>query len=71
MSIEKERGGGFSLTCDLCGDSIAAESWDEAKDLKALYGWKSRKWNGEWMDVCKECLRLEESDRSRKNNRRY
>jgi len=73
VSIERERGGGFNLTCDLCGDSIGAESWDEAKAMKDLYGWRSRRWNGEWQDVCKDCLELERSlDRHKgRNGRRY
>lgn len=56
MSIKKERGCGFNLICDLCGDSISAASWEEAKAVKSLYGWASRKPDGKWLDVCKYCL---------------
>ena len=60
MSIVKEKDGSFNLVCDCCGTSINAASWDEAKASKSLYGWKSRKVNGEWQDVCDDCLALED-----------
>lgn len=60
MSILKEKDGRYSLTCDRCGDGVSAESWDEAKAIKALYGWRSVKMNGHWQDVCDRCLEQEE-----------
>lgn len=50
--------GGFELNCDICGDS-ADESFDEfaeAVQFKKDEGWKSRKINGEWHDICPECV---------------
>lgn len=52
--IEKN-GGVYSLTCDICGESVVCDSFDEAVDYKKDNDWKSQKRKGEWEDVCWDC----------------
>lgn len=50
--------GFFELSCDVCGE-CCDESFDEFTDavqFKKDEGWKSRKINGEWHDLCPECV---------------
>lgn len=47
----------YELSCDICGES-PDESFDdfaEAVQYKKGNGWKSRKIDGEWHDLCPEC----------------
>lgn len=56
MSIERFRDG-FMPTCDICGNELPPEdTFQDAVDAKKEAGWKSRKANGEWEDVCDDCL---------------
>lgn len=55
MSIERYYSN-YSLTCDLCGKRLGADSFEDARRLKTQQGWKSRKVDGEWMDICDDCL---------------
>lgn len=61
MSIERE-GSFYFLYCDVCGYP-ADEQFDEfmdAVEFKKREGWKSRKdEDGNWEDICPECLELE------------
>lgn len=67
MSIEKEWEGRtpvFIPTCDICGSTLIPQYYfHDAVESKRLHGWKSRKINGEWVDICDDCLSAE-----RKNN---
>jgi hypothetical protein len=55
MSIEKFYRQ-FTPVCDCCGERIAgADSFDEAVRMKREAGWKSRKVDGEWEDICTDC----------------
>jgi hypothetical protein len=48
----------FRLICDICGKEKAGfEYWDEAKDAKKELGWISRNTNGEWEDICDDCIK--------------
>lgn len=49
--------GSYSLICDICGEEAKKEFDDfyEAVDYKKKEGWKSKKIDGEWQDVCPEC----------------
>ena len=51
----------YVLTCDLCGEEYPESFFDfyEAVEAKKEIGWKSRKIDGEWNDVCDECLEKE------------
>lgn len=43
-------------TCDLCGTELWPEfDWDDAVEAKKAAGWKSKKIDGEWMDICPDC----------------
>ncbi len=60
MSIERN-GREFIPTCDICGDVLFPEDiFQDAVDAKKEAGWKSRRVNGEWEDVCDDCLREED-----------
>jgi hypothetical protein len=54
--IEKS-GGFYSLTCDICYEEADEQFFEfsEAVDYKKDNDWKSKKVNGEWMDVCPDC----------------
>ena len=55
--IEKEYGE-YILICDVCGDATAGEGWQtfqEAVQHKRDNGWRWRKIDGEWEDICPEC----------------
>jgi len=59
MSIEKF-GGIYTPTCDLCGEELPAEfDFYDAVNAKKDAGWKSRKTDGDWEDVCTECQEKE------------
>jgi hypothetical protein len=50
-------GSKYFLVCDVCQeDGIAFSSFDDAIEYKKEEGWKSRKINGEWEDVCPDCV---------------
>lgn len=56
MSIVKE-GRAHVLRCDICGDKALQDFddfWD-AVQYKKDNGWKVKKWDGEWTDICTEC----------------
>lgn len=56
MSIERFYGH-YTVVCDTCGNELrGAESFDEARRMKHDAGWQSRKVNGEWEDICSDCL---------------
>jgi len=57
MSIERF-GDIYTPTCDLCGEELPGEfDFYDAVEAKKTEGWKSRKINGEWQDICCECQR--------------
>lgn len=61
MSIQRE-GRAYVPTCDICGDTLPDEyDFNDAVTAKKREGWKSRKVNGEWEDVC-TCCQLEEQE---------
>jgi hypothetical protein len=51
----------FNLKCDMCntvtddGQWTIAEARSDAHDL----GWRRKKINGEWLDICFDCLHPE------------
>lgn len=54
--------GMYTLTCDICGEAYPETFFDfyDAVKAKKRAGWKSRKIEGEWEDVCNSCLEQEE-----------
>ena len=55
MSIEKI-GSSYTTTCDICGYELPDEfDFLDAVNAKRAEGWKSRKVDGEWQDVCCNC----------------
>ncbi len=56
MSINKFKGA-FILICDNCGEEFDElfDDFYDAVEAKKYYGWKSKRINGEWEDVCPEC----------------
>jgi len=62
--IEKINTNQFALSCDICCETIDAhnehrqrhfDSFHKAVDYKKDNGWKSKKIDGEWQDICPEC----------------
>ncbi|MCX7951932.1 MAG: hypothetical protein N2594_08315 [Clostridiales bacterium] len=53
--IEKIHGKHY-LICDCCGDEFEFDSYDKAIQFKRENDWKSRKYNGEWEDICDYCM---------------
>ena len=56
MSIDKQDGI-FALICDVCGDYLYFDDFNDAVDYKKGCGWHSHKRNGEWEDVCPDCMK--------------
>lgn len=54
----------YTLTCDICGDEYPETFFDfyDAVKTKRENGWKSRKSNGGWLDVCDACLEEESNE---------
>lgn len=60
MSIERD-GKDYSVVCDICLEvGYTTDDFNDAVDYKKAYGWKSRKENGEWVDICNSCQLLED-----------
>ncbi len=56
MSIEKYYRY-YTAVCDCCGARLPGEErWEDARRAKQAAGWESRKVDGEWEDVCPDCL---------------
>lgn len=55
--ISKEYGK-YTLICGICGAGTDEEfeTFQDAVDAREDSGWKSKKINGEWADVCLDCL---------------
>mgnify|MGYP000934636240 CR=1 FL=1 len=55
MSIEKF-GDTYTPICDICGEELAYElDFMDAVKAKKDAGWKNRKVDGEWEDICPSC----------------
>lgn len=66
MAIEKFAGL-YTPTCDICGNELTAEfDFYDAVEAKKNNGWKSRKVDGEWIDVCTDCLDQESETKNRR-----
>lgn len=60
MTIENMSGHYF-LTCDICYEQ-ANDAWSEFSGAvagKKEHGWKSKKEDGEWLDICPRCQEVE------------
>lgn len=44
--------------CDVCGTEVEESffDFDEAVDYKKTNGWKSKRYGGDWVDVCPDCI---------------
>jgi hypothetical protein len=49
--------GAYSLVCDVCGEEAEKQFFDfaDAVEYKKIEGWRSKKTNGGWQDICLEC----------------
>ena len=48
--------GSYTLVCDICEKEVKPfDDFLEAVNYKKENGWKSRKHDGEWEEVCPEC----------------
>jgi Fe2+ or Zn2+ uptake regulation protein len=58
--ISKEYGK-YTLICDMCGATTEEEyeTFQDAVDAKRDTGWKSKKIDGEWVDLCPGCIEME------------
>ena len=55
MSIDSFQGIHTPI-CDYCGGELPSEfDFYDAVNAKKRAGWKSRKIDGEWQDICCEC----------------
>ncbi len=56
--------GMYTLTCDVCGEEYPETFFDfyEAVNEKKQAGWKSRKIDGKWEDMCDMCLLKEQEN---------
>lgn len=50
--------GVYELECDVCGESPdeTFDDFEDAVNFKREQGWKSRKIDGEWCDLCPGCV---------------
>lgn len=59
MSIVKRWMGGeqvFIPTCDICGDELGDDyDFYDAVESKKAAGWRSKKYGGDWIDMCPDC----------------
>jgi len=59
MSIEKSWEGRTRIyipTCDMCGAQLSEQyDFNDAVEAKRDAGWKSKKIDGEWIDMCNDC----------------
>ena len=55
--ISKEYGN-YTLICDICGAGTDEEfdSFQDAIDAREDIGWKSKRVEGEWLDICPDCI---------------
>lgn len=55
--ISKEYGK-YTLICDICGAGTDQEfdSFQDAIDEREDIGWKSKRVDGEWFDICPDCI---------------
>ena len=49
----------YILSCDICGAEYIFPDFAAAVEYKRDNGWKSRRGNGEWADICPDCQRLD------------
>lgn len=62
MGILKDETDLYIIECDNCGDEEGTfESFEDALDFKRdrVYGWRSRRCNGDWEDLCPDCAEEE------------
>lgn len=46
----------YTPVCDMCGAELETQyDFDDAVEAKKNAGWKSRKLDGEWIDLCQDC----------------
>lgn len=55
--ISKEYGK-YTLICDICGTGTDEEfeSFQDAIDAREDIRWKSKRIDGEWSDICPDCI---------------
>jgi arabinogalactan endo-1,4-beta-galactosidase len=55
--ISKEYGK-YTLICDICGAGTDEEfdSFQDVIDARDDIGWKSKRVDGEWLDICQDCI---------------
>ena len=55
--ISKEYGK-YTLICDVCGTGTDEEfdSFQDAIDAREDIRWKSKRIDGEWLDICPDCI---------------
>ena len=55
--ISKEYGN-YTLICDICGagTDVEFDNFQDAIDARQGLGWKSKRVDGEWTDICPDCI---------------
>jgi hypothetical protein len=48
----------YTLICDICGVGTDQDfdSFQDAIDARDDIGWKSKRVDGEWLDICPDCI---------------
>lgn len=56
-----KEGGLFYIRCDVCGERTDELFYDfnEVAEYKRENGWKSRRVNGQWEEICPDCVEEE------------
>jgi len=54
MSVSRE----ITVVCDICRSNCDSTGWTNADARQQAHddGWRRRKIDGEWLDVCPDCL---------------
>lgn len=46
----------YEMICDICDDTgIPCDTFNECRHVMRDQGWRTKKVDGEWMDMCPSC----------------
>jgi len=58
--IQREKGGGWSISCGSCPESELIEgavTWEDALELSKKAGWRPDHRDGAWTSICPSCFK--------------
>ena len=53
--IDRETHESYILVCDICMEEMYFDDFNDAVEYKKSHGWKGRKDDYGWYDVCPDC----------------